>query len=83
MLCCPVHLQLEADLAVRRARLQEEGLDEEEEEEYDLRMVSGPHCGASYMQLAELGGCAGKWPVLHPLQHSTASGAPVLWLEAL
>jgi hypothetical protein len=42
-----VYLQLEADLAKRRARLEEEGLDEEEEEEYDLRMVSQPHCGAS------------------------------------
>lgn len=40
MLCCAVFLQLEADLAEWRARAEEEGLDEEEEEEYDLRMVS-------------------------------------------
>jgi hypothetical protein len=38
VLCCAVQLML--DLAARRARAEEEGLDEEEEGEYDLRLVS-------------------------------------------
>jgi hypothetical protein len=33
-------LQLVSDLAARRAKAEEEGLDEEEEGEYDLRLVS-------------------------------------------
>lgn len=36
--CCHA-LQLEVELAERRARAEEEGLDEEEDTEYDLRMV--------------------------------------------
>jgi hypothetical protein len=31
---------VEVDLAARRAKAEEEGLDEDEEAEYDLRMVS-------------------------------------------
>lgn len=37
--CCRA-LQLEVELAERRARAEEEGLDEEEDSEHDLRMVS-------------------------------------------
>jgi len=33
-------VQLESDLAARRAKAEEEGLEEDEEAEYDLRLVS-------------------------------------------
>jgi hypothetical protein len=52
-----VPLQLEVDLAERRARAEEEGLDEEEDMEYDLRMVSQLSVSLS-CQLRGVWGCA-------------------------
>lgn len=55
-------MQLEVALTERRAKAEDEGLDEEEDREYDLRLVS--HCAAVWYSLSVVWGGT-VWYVYH------------------